>query len=170
MFICLRSLPSLVFVCGGLAIFWALNLVRYSVKILQNMIYNRTQQSTPPPPPQIHTVCIHFTLTQGRGEIWTKEKVRGATVHKAGSKIPDVGCANFYYSLLNANPVMFWASPLLADQWLAELISGTPTSGKYKHKWQYLQSIYRSIFSMTTFCFYVYTVISPWSWHMRINR
>jgi hypothetical protein len=48
-----------------------------------------TPQS-PPPPPQPHTVCILYfdTGKDGKGgESWTREKVRGATVHKAGSKI-----------------------------------------------------------------------------------
>jgi hypothetical protein len=34
---------------------------------------------------------LYTTLTQGKGggESWTRENVRGATVHKAGSKIPN---------------------------------------------------------------------------------
>ncbi len=45
-------------------------------------------------PPPLHTVLytvIKYTYSHregGRGESWTREKVRGATVHKAGSKIP----------------------------------------------------------------------------------
>jgi hypothetical protein len=43
---------------------------------------------------------MQYLFTQGRGEwvgeIYTKEKVRGAMVHKAGSKIP---------SLLTVSPV-----------------------------------------------------------------
>ncbi len=46
-----------------------------------------------PRPPLLHTVyvCIGYLFTQGRkegggGERWTREKVRGATVHKAGSR------------------------------------------------------------------------------------
>ncbi len=40
-----------------------------SVKLLQNMVCNRTQH--PPASSQQHTVCIYCTLTQGRraGEI-----------------------------------------------------------------------------------------------------
>ncbi len=48
-----------------------------------------------PPPPLTHRirVCPVYLLTQGgrakgRGEELTREKVRVATVHKAGSKIP----------------------------------------------------------------------------------
>jgi hypothetical protein len=48
-----------------------------------------------PYPPLTHTLytCTLYTylFTQGRGggeESWTREKVRGATCHKAGSKIP----------------------------------------------------------------------------------
>ncbi len=45
--------------------------------------------TTPPPPPPNHTVCLYSTLILGRGGgRWTREKVRGAIVHKAGSKIP----------------------------------------------------------------------------------
>jgi hypothetical protein len=63
-----------------------------SVKLLQNMVFNRTQHPPGPIPSQPHTVCIYCTLTQGRGVGkgggWTREKVRVAIVHKAGSKIP----------------------------------------------------------------------------------
>jgi hypothetical protein len=45
-----------------------------------------------PYPPPLHTVYEYtvylFTHGEGGGESWTREKVRGATVHKAGSKIP----------------------------------------------------------------------------------
>ncbi len=47
-----------------------------------------------PIPPPLHTVvytCIQYNYShreEGRGESWTREKVRGATVHKAGSTIP----------------------------------------------------------------------------------
>ncbi len=42
------------------------------------------------PPSQPQTVCkLYFdTWNGGRGESWTREKVRGATVHKARSKTP----------------------------------------------------------------------------------
>ncbi len=56
------------------------------VILQKNMVSNRVQH---PPPPPSHTVCIYCNLTQGRGEgggSWAREKVRGATVHKAGSK------------------------------------------------------------------------------------
>ncbi len=47
---------------------------------------------TPLPPPLTHCVvctCILYTYShrEGGGEKWTRDKVRGATVHKAGSKI-----------------------------------------------------------------------------------
>ncbi len=47
----------------------------------------------PPPPPTLYTVYVHivYLFTQGRlevGECCTREKYRGATVYKAGSKIP----------------------------------------------------------------------------------
>ncbi len=47
---------------------------------------------TTPPPPHTHTVYLYtvylFTQRKGEGESWTREKVRVATVLKAGSKIP----------------------------------------------------------------------------------
>ncbi len=46
--------------------------------------------STPYSPPYTHT-CILYSYSEGRGrERWTREKVRGATVNKAGSKISPV--------------------------------------------------------------------------------
>ncbi len=44
----------------------------------------------PYPPPPIHTVSVHtvYLFTQGRGGELTRDKIRGATVHKAGSNIP----------------------------------------------------------------------------------
>ncbi len=45
---------------------------KQSVKLLQNMVYNTTQN---PPPPQPHTVCIKCTFSLGRGEV--REKVEG---------------------------------------------------------------------------------------------
>jgi hypothetical protein len=61
-FICLRPTPLLGFCLG-----WSGNFVGsesgqfHSVKLLQNMVSNRTQHLPPPPS---HTVC---TLSQGRG-------------------------------------------------------------------------------------------------------
>jgi hypothetical protein len=89
MFICLRPPPLL-----GFCLEWSSNFVgsesgqTQSVKLLHNMVSNRTHHPTTPSQP--HTVCIYCTSTQGRGggESWTRERVRGATVHKAGSKIP----------------------------------------------------------------------------------
>ncbi len=39
------------------------------------------------PPPLTHCIRVYlFTQGRGGGESWTREKVKGATVHKAGSK------------------------------------------------------------------------------------
>ncbi len=90
-FICLRFSPLRVFLG------WSSNLVGsqsdqiQSVKLMQNMLSNRTPY---PPPPHTHCMRIYGTVylfTQERGEggeSWTREKIRGATVHRARSKIP----------------------------------------------------------------------------------
>jgi hypothetical protein len=48
--------------------------------------------SDTPPPPPLHTVYVHvrsYSHREERGGMGlTREKVKGATVHKAGSKIP----------------------------------------------------------------------------------
>ncbi len=44
------------------------------------------QPHTPPPLRTVHAYTVYL-FTKGRRESWTKEKVTGATVHKAGSKI-----------------------------------------------------------------------------------
>ncbi len=100
-FICLRPPPLLgfwLFVCGGgLAILKVLNLVRYSM-LNCCRIWSPTGLNTPTPS-QPHNVC---TLTLGRergGESWTREKVRGATVPKAGSKIPKWLTVSLVYQL-----------------------------------------------------------------------
>jgi hypothetical protein len=57
---------------------------------------------TPPPhPPVTHCIrtCTYTHREGGRGERWTREKVRGAKVHKAGSKIPT------WLTWLNVSPV-----------------------------------------------------------------
>ncbi len=41
----------------------------------------------PPSPLHIRVYTILYLFTLGRGGYWTREKFRGATVHKAGSKI-----------------------------------------------------------------------------------
>jgi hypothetical protein len=50
-----------------------------------------SEAHNPKPPCTLYrqycTILIH-TGKRGRGESWTREKVGGATVHKAGSKIP----------------------------------------------------------------------------------
>jgi hypothetical protein len=41
------------------------------------------------PPLALHTVYILYTYSHREGvEGWTREKIRGPTVYKAGSKIP----------------------------------------------------------------------------------
>jgi hypothetical protein len=74
-----------------------------SAKLLQNMVYNTTQDLRPPPPPQPHTVCVYCTFTLGRGDGGGGQReCRGAIVHKYssfvhggnssqnGSKIPTI--------------------------------------------------------------------------------
>jgi hypothetical protein len=58
-----------------------------SAKLLQNMVSNRTQH--PHLLPATHYLYIlYFGTGRGGGGIYlTREKVRGATVHRAGSKI-----------------------------------------------------------------------------------
>ncbi len=58
-----------------------------SAKLLQNIVYNRTQHPYPLPA----TYCLYilyFDSGKGDGGSRTREKVRGATVHNARSKIP----------------------------------------------------------------------------------
>jgi len=42
------------------------------------------------PMPPLHTLYVYtlYLFAQGRGERWTREKGRGETVYKAGSKQP----------------------------------------------------------------------------------
>ncbi len=60
----------------------------------------------PRPPPPLYT-CIQYIYSQregGRGVSWTREKRRGTTVHKAGSKIRiwlHAGCISSLLSLIN---------------------------------------------------------------------
>ncbi len=77
--------------CGRCLSVWGFESVKIkSVKLLQSMVSNMTQQ-TPPPPPS-HTLSdlylLYILWHRRGGESWTREKVRGATAHKAGSKIP----------------------------------------------------------------------------------
>jgi hypothetical protein len=58
----------------------------------------------PPPlpwPPPLHTVymCIQYTYSHMEGGELTREKVRGATVHKVGSKIPTWLTVSLVYKL-----------------------------------------------------------------------
>jgi len=57
-------------------------------QLLQNMVSNTTQHLPPPPSHTLsaYTVLWHWERGMG-GERWTREKNRGAIVHKAGSKI-----------------------------------------------------------------------------------
>ncbi len=58
-----------------------------SFKLLQNMASNSTPYPLPPYTlyTHVHSILIH---TMEGGESWTREKVRGETVYKVGSKIP----------------------------------------------------------------------------------
>jgi hypothetical protein len=48
-----------------------------------------SEAQNPMLPPPLHNVYVYAVyFTQGRGESRTREKVRGARVYKAGSKIP----------------------------------------------------------------------------------
>jgi hypothetical protein len=49
-------------------------------------VYLSEAQNLIPPPPYVYTVYLLIHTGKGGGEL-TREKVRGATVHKAGSKI-----------------------------------------------------------------------------------
>jgi hypothetical protein len=70
----------MVFVWGGLAIFVGSESVQIqSVKLLQNMVSNRTQH---PPPPPSHTLSVYIVLWHGEGgegwgELNEKEGLRG---------------------------------------------------------------------------------------------
>ncbi len=48
---------------------------KQSVKLLQNMVYNTTQQP-PTHPPQPHTVCIYCPFTLGRRKGWGRSEIR----------------------------------------------------------------------------------------------
>ncbi len=58
---------------------------------------------TPCSTPSLHTVYVQVLIYRGMGggglESWTREKVRGATVHKSGSKIPT--CISSLSTLIN---------------------------------------------------------------------
>ena len=77
--ICVRFPPLLGYCLG-----WSSNCVSSEsgqiqrIKLLQNMVSNRTQQSTFPTPSQPLTVCVYYTLGgkwlgEG-GRKWTREK------------------------------------------------------------------------------------------------
>ncbi len=89
---CLRP-PSLL----GFGLGWSCTFVGsesgqiQSVKLLQNMVSKRTQHPPHPPTPATHclyTLYIDTRKGEEGWESWTREKVRGATAHKAGAKIP----------------------------------------------------------------------------------
>ncbi len=84
----LSEAPSLL----GFCLWWSINFVGsesgqiQSVKLLQNMVSNRTQH----PHPLQATHCLYilyFDTGRVRGMSWTR-KARGPTFHKAGSTIP----------------------------------------------------------------------------------
>jgi hypothetical protein len=77
-FICLSPLP---FGLGWSSNFVALNQVRYRVKLLQNMVSNRTQ-NPPPPLPATHCMFVLYIDTgKGRREGWM-----GNSLEISGSK------------------------------------------------------------------------------------
>ncbi len=92
-FICLRLPPLL-----GFRLRWSSNFVGSEsgqiqrVELLQNIVSNRTQHPPPPTSSQPHSLCTLYSDTGNVGRWgdlnWTREKVRGATVHKTVSKIP----------------------------------------------------------------------------------
>ncbi len=103
-FICLRPPLPLGFCLG-----WCSNFVgsepgqKQSVKLLQNMVSYTIQH--PHTPSQPHTVCIYCTLTLRRGD---RGGVRGAIVHKAGSKITTLTVSpvyKLYWTMFNEHPV-----------------------------------------------------------------
>jgi hypothetical protein len=62
-----------------------------TIYLLRDIAAGDYMSDTPPPP--LHTVqcirrCTYSYREGGRGESLTREKVRGAAVHNAGSKIP----------------------------------------------------------------------------------
>jgi len=73
----------------GLSDPWTRELNRHQSKMSSSTkgLCGRCSSVWYPSYPPLHTVYVHV-LTQGRGGERTREKFRGATVHKAGSKIP----------------------------------------------------------------------------------
>ncbi len=91
-FICLRHPPLLGFCLGQSSNFVGSESGHgQSDKLLQNIVYNTTQQSTPLHPlPATHSLhLLYFDFGKGGGvvEVNQREGQRGK-VHKAGSKIP----------------------------------------------------------------------------------
>jgi hypothetical protein len=75
--------PPLLCFCLG----WSSNFVRSEPGPAE---YGLHQDSTPSHPlPATHCLSILYFDTGKGGGVWTREKVRRATVHKAGSKIPN---------------------------------------------------------------------------------
>ncbi len=61
---------------------------KFTCKGLRTGVYLSEAQNPHTPPP-LHTVSLYtvYIFTQGRGGELTRKRVRGATVHKAVSKI-----------------------------------------------------------------------------------
>ncbi len=71
-FFCLRPPPLLDFWLG-----WSSNFLGTESDQIQSVNFCRIWSPTGLKPPQPHTVCIYFTLTQGMGkevESWTRRK------------------------------------------------------------------------------------------------
>ncbi len=96
-----RSLSSLVHTHLGI-----MNYINTKAKcLLKNLPVNGTL--LPPPPPTLNTVYVHVIINteKGGGGERTREKVekvKGATVHRAGSKITNMTeCVSTPLTLIN---------------------------------------------------------------------
>ncbi len=92
------------------------------VTLRQVFICLRPRISYPTPLYTLHT-CIQSTCShrEGGGESWSSEKVRGATVHKAGSKI--LTCLT--------------GSPLLQSMNSEKLLPQSPFTGQFFRWWHF---------------------------------
>jgi hypothetical protein len=68
------------------------HLKQFTCKDTLRQVFICLRPRTPYPPSPPYTLYVQYTYSHReggrRGESWTREKVREATVHKAGSKIP----------------------------------------------------------------------------------